>query len=103
MLRKFPEVKIHTKAPRKMPNNEPITNLAGIRDELYKLFNDAVVRHPTYRDHNDNYAGNPENTCIQNRIAIANLAQAIIDAERELREQNEKKPRVLLNKNPTPK
>lgn len=77
-----------------------ITTLDQVKGKLYELFNEASVKHKSYEDPargaENSYALN--NHAVQNRIAMAALAQAIASVEREQREQPATPARLKMNK-----
>jgi hypothetical protein len=66
-------------------------NLDQVKEELYKIFNEAVKKHPDYK-------GCDYMISIENRKAMSHIAQAIVAIEREQREATGVKIVKLENK-----
>lgn len=66
-------------------------DLGELKTVLWEKFEEAVSRHPKYDDSNYSGSSTPYNPTIENRTAIANLANAIANIEREQREQRKEK------------
>jgi hypothetical protein len=64
-------------------------DLEQLKKVLWDQFEEAVKRHPDYDDRNQSGEHAPFNPKVQNRSAIANIAQAIVVLEREQREAHE--------------
>jgi hypothetical protein len=60
-------------------------DLETLSDKLWELFEEAVQRHPKYEDCAGSGSSTPFNPKIENRGAIANIAQAIVAVNREIR------------------
>lgn len=63
-------------------------DLKTLHETLWNEFDAAVRRHPSYVENGDSsYASssNPTNHAIENRKALAELAQAIVAVQREMR------------------
>ncbi|HEX2751569.1 MAG TPA: hypothetical protein VHP34_00375 [Alphaproteobacteria bacterium] len=61
-------------------------DLETLRDTLWEIFEEAHERHNSY---DDTKYGSSNNHKIQNRNAMANLGQAIVGIEQEIRLQDE--------------
>lgn len=77
----------------------PDTNLDDLKRVLQEQFRTAVKRQPDYNDSNYASVSTPHNPAIQNRMAIAELANALINLEREQREQRREKQEQEERKN----
>lgn len=64
----------------------PDTDLDDLKRVLQEQFRAAVKRQPNYEDSNYASSSTPHNPAIQNRMAIAELANALINLNREQRE-----------------
>ena len=65
----------------------PDIDLERLKQVLQEQFNEAVKRHPRYEDSDYVSASTPFNPRIENRRAIAELANALVNLRREEREQ----------------
>lgn len=63
------------------------TSLDKLKETVSKVFAEAVERHRDYVDSNYSGSSTPFNPKIENRNAIAALAQTLVAIEREQREQ----------------
>jgi hypothetical protein len=59
-------------------------DLETLRDKLWEIFEEAHARHSKYGDE-DPASYRPFNPKIENRNAMANLGQAIVSVEQEIR------------------
>lgn len=66
-------------------------SLDELKTELWSKFDEAVKRHGSYEDSNSSGSSTPFNPRIENRNAIASIANAIVNIEREQREQRREK------------
>ena len=66
-------------------------NLDQLKETLWTHFEAAVKRHPQYEDSSGTSASTPFNPTIENRNAIANLANALVNLEAEQRAQRAEK------------
>ncbi len=64
-------------------------DLEQLKNVLWEQFDEAVKKHPEYDDSTYSGSSYPFNPTIENRSAIANIAQAIVAIEREQREAQE--------------
>ncbi len=77
----------------------PDTDFNDLKNVLQEQFRIAVKRQPSYEDSNYASGSTPHNPSIQNRMAIAELATALINLEREQREQRREKQEQEERKN----
>lgn len=65
-------------------------DLNRLKEELWTHFEAAVEKQARYEDSRSSGSSTPSNFGIAGRNSIANLANAIVNVERELREREEK-------------
>lgn len=65
-------------------------DLTRLKEELWKHFETAVARQSDYEDSRNSGSSTPSNFGIAGRNSIANIANAIVNVEREMREREEK-------------
>lgn len=65
-------------------------DLNRLKEELWTQFETAVKKQKDYEDRTYSSSSTPSNFGIDGRNSIANLAGAIVNVERELREREEK-------------
>jgi len=66
-----------------MPKKE--RTLEELKDTLWQQFDKAVERQPSYYDNDYASSSYPTNHAVQNRIAMGQIADAIVNIEREMR------------------
>jgi hypothetical protein len=59
-----------------------------LRKVLWEQFDKAVERQPKYEDYSNAGQSTPSNFSIAGRTSIAELARAIIEVEREIRDKD---------------
>lgn len=64
-------------------------DLEQLKKVLWEQFEEAVKKHSEYPDSTWVNSSHPFNPKIENRSAIANIAQALVAIEREQREAQE--------------
>ena len=67
-----------------------------LRDVLWTKFEKAVERQSQYEDRSNAGSSTPTNFAIDGRNAIANLASALVNLEREARERNSENNPIRL-------
>ena len=77
----------------------PDIDLKKLKQVLQDQFDEAVKRHPSYEDSNYSNSSTPFNPRIESRIAIAELANALINAQREERAQRRDQQELEERKN----
>ncbi len=77
----------------------PDMDLEEIKQVLLSQFKAAVKRHPEYEDRSSSSSSTPFNPGIENRRAIAELANALINLNREQREQRREQQEQEERKN----
>ncbi|MBL8714220.1 MAG: hypothetical protein JNM12_15090 [Alphaproteobacteria bacterium] len=77
----------------------PDTDLEDLKRVLQEQFRAAVKRQPSYEDSNYASSSTPHNPAIQNRMAIAELASALINLNREQREHRREQQEQEERKN----
>lgn len=65
-------------------------DLNRLKEELWIHFETAVAKQATYEDRSTSGSSTPSNFGIAGRNSIANLANAIVNVERELRARAER-------------
>lgn len=65
-------------------------DLNRLKEELWNQFETAVTKQSNYEDSRSSGSSTPSNFGIAGRNSIANLANAIVNVEREMREREEK-------------
>jgi len=64
-------------------------DLETLRDTLWEIFEEAQRRHKDYEDSTYSGSSTSYNPKIDNRNALANLGQAIVGVEQEIRLRDE--------------
>ncbi|MCC7038350.1 MAG: hypothetical protein IT560_13750 [Alphaproteobacteria bacterium] len=66
-------------------------DLDQLKETLWTHFEAAIKRHPEYEDRSSSGSSTPFNPTIENRNAIANIANALVNIEAEQRAQRAEK------------
>lgn len=74
-------------------------DLVKLKKVLQEQFDEAVKRHPSYEDSNYSSSSTPFNPRIESRKSIAELANALINVQREERAQRREQQEQEERKN----